>query len=185
MRRSWLAAAGGAALAGALGRAIHRSAEWNEHVRRVASGPIDVAGIRAVIDAVVAGRPAGAVEVTETVVPSRPHDGLPERPEIHLSPRTEGAVRVAVTWSEPGSVDVFLDDDPPIELTAPVNVNSSGPERPFLDELREVVDEVANGRAHREHSPDGADAVVLWSDPCAPDPSRRRPDTWTPVAAWD
>ena len=186
--RSWLAAAGAAWLARGVHRAVQHTRAHDARMRAIASGPVDVDGLRALVADVVAGLPPGAVTVTESRVPERPPPGLAEHGELRLTPRAAGAIEVLVMWfEEAGEVYVFLDESSPLELTAPIDVNAGPPERPFLDVVREVLTAVAEGRADRtvdpvtgtplgDHWPEGADRGTRAA--------HRRPAAWTRAAPW-
>jgi hypothetical protein len=84
-------------------------------------------------------------------------------------------VEVLLIWSDGGSVvDVFLDDSPPIEITAPINVNYGPPERHHLDEQGRVSGTGTQRLGVRIPSSRlGAEYGLL-----------RDRVTWTPTAPW-
>ena len=63
-----------------------------------------------------------------------------------------------------GGVAVFVGDSPPMELTAPMNINQAPP-RPCLEVIREVLDDVAAGEVDVGTWPGGELHIVgFWSD---------------------
>jgi hypothetical protein len=109
-------------------------------------GPVDVAGVRAVIAEALATLPPVAAEVTEVQVPKAPDPGLPEHLEMRVMPRAAGAVDITIhVYKQLGQLDIFVGNSPPIELTAPINLNQTPP-RPFLGVVREVIEDVMAGK---------------------------------------
>ncbi|GAB3318051.1 hypothetical protein GCM10027451_36470 [Geodermatophilus aquaeductus] len=126
---------------------------------------MDVEGIRTLIREALAAMPAGAAEITEALVQGQPHPRLPEHREVRIVPRVAGAADLVFhVYELSGRVDIFVGGSPPIELTTPIDVNT-GPPRPFLDVVREVVDDVIAGRLDLGTFP-GSDYPLLgrWGD---------------------
>ncbi len=127
--------------------------QGREEARRHAlqsNGPADVDGIRALVAETIAALPTGAAEINEVRVPERPDPGLPEHLEMRIVPRVPGAADITIRvyeqlFGQSGRVDVFIGGSPPIELTTPINVNDHPP-RPFLDVMREVIEDVTQGK---------------------------------------
>jgi hypothetical protein len=114
------------------------------------NGPADVDGIRVLVAETLATLPPGAAEAMEVRVPGQPEPGLPEHVEVRIVPAPPGAADISIrvyarSFGQSGRVDIFIAGSPPIELTTPINVNDHPP-RPFLDVLREVIDDVTQGK---------------------------------------
>jgi len=92
--------------------------------------------LRELVGEVLAALPLGAVTVTESVVHGEA--------SVHLAPRTEGAVDVLIRHTLMG-VDVFVADSAPMEISAPNNVNYGPPERPWDDEVHDILRAVSQG----------------------------------------
>jgi hypothetical protein len=123
-------------------------------------GPVDVDGIRAVIAEVLASLPPGAALVEESrerlQYPDDPNRGL-DYLRLRASPRIAGALDVTIdVYDTQGVVNVWVGDFLPIELTAPININTEPP-RPFLDVIREALTEATAGVV------DGDQAAQPWS----------------------
>jgi hypothetical protein len=135
-----------------------------------ASGPVDIDAIRSAIAEVLATLPADAVEVRES---RRRVQSYPGRPDLDLDclqlqivPRAAGALDMTIdVFDQYGGVNVFVgDEDAPIELTAPINMNEDPP-RPFLDVIREVTNDVSAGEFDVGTWPGGDSvAVSYWSE---------------------
>jgi hypothetical protein len=128
------------------------------------NGPVDVDGIRSLIGQALATLPPGAAEMTEVRIPGQPDPGLPEHLEMRIMPRAPGTADISIRiyeqlFGQSGRVDIFIGGSPPIELTTPINVNDHPP-RPFLDVMREVIDDVTNGEVDLGTVP-GSDYPLL------------------------
>ena len=156
------------------------------------NGPADVDGIRALIAETLAALPSGAAGVAEVQVPGQPDPGLPEHLEMRIVPRAPGAAGITIRvyeqfFGQRGRVDVFVDNSPPIELTTPINVNDLPP-RPFLDVMREVIDDVTQGKVDLGTVP-GSDYPLLglWRSgrrDANYDYPRRLRITWSAATPW-
>ncbi|MPQ96397.1 hypothetical protein GB931_00345 [Modestobacter sp. I12A-02628] len=117
---------------------------------------MDVEGIRALIADVLATLPPGAAGVEGRRSPLRHHSGAPEggrdHLRLHVVPRAPDALDIAIdVHGEHGVVHVFVGDFLPIELTAPVDINSDPP-RPALDVIREALAEATTGVVEGERT---------------------------------
>jgi hypothetical protein len=148
-------------------RGWRRRREEARQLASLSNGPADVEGIRAVIDETLASLPTGAADVTEVHVPEQPDPGLPEHLEMRIVPRAPGAADITIRvyeqlFGQPGRVDIYVSDSPPIELTTPINVNDIPP-RPSLDVMREVIDDVTQGKVDLGAiSGSGHRLAMLW-----------------------
>jgi hypothetical protein len=137
-------------------------------LRALVKGPVDVDGIRSVIAEVLATLPPGAAEVVESRRRATPYPDAPEHDfdylELHIVPRAAGALDVTIDVDDQhAGVDVFVGTSPPMELTAPININQDPP-RPFLDVIREVLPEVVAGQVDIGTFPGGDFHLVgYWS----------------------
>ncbi len=128
------------------------------------NGPVDVDGIRSLMEQTLATLPPGAAEMTEVRIPGQPDPGLPEHLEMRIMPHASGAADISIRiyeqlFGRSGRVDIFIGGSPLIELTTPINVNDHSP-RPFLDVLREVIDDVTEGKVDLGTVP-GSDYPLL------------------------
>jgi hypothetical protein len=124
-------------------------------------GPVDVEGIKALITEVLAALPAGAAKVEESRERLQQYPEAPEHDldflRLRVTPRTPDALDVAIDiYDAQGVVNVFVGDFLPIELTAPININTEPP-RPFMDVIREALAEATTGLV------DGEQAAPPWS----------------------
>ncbi|MGY1652696.1 hypothetical protein [Geodermatophilus sp. SYSU D01119] len=91
-----------------------------------------------VVDRALGGLPQGAVTIRRR--------GLGEHEVLELSPCRPGAVSVVVDWRLDG-VHVFVGEvGPPIEIAAPLNTDHGPPDRPWDEDLLEVLTAVGAGR---------------------------------------
>lgn len=174
---------------------FRRWRDWREEQAKLAAlpsdGPVDVAGIRALIAEVLAALPPGAAEVREDRGRLQQYPDVPEHEvdylELHVVPRAAGAVDITIRVFERfGGVDVFLGDSPPIELTTPMNVNNLPP-RPFLDVIREVAVAVTAGRVDVGAFPESDVQLVEFWDEGGREDHYGRPKariTWSAAAPW-
>lgn len=138
-------------------------------LRALVKGTVDVDGIRSVIAEVLATLPAGAAEVVESRGRDQQYPDAPEHDldylRLHIVPRATGALDVTIDiYDQYPGVDVFVGMSPPMELTAPININQDPP-RPFLDVIREVLPEVVAGQVDIGTFPGGDFHLVgYWSD---------------------
>jgi hypothetical protein len=124
-------------------------------------GPVDVDGIRALIAEVLASLPPGAGHVEESRERLKQYPNAPEHDldylQLRVSPRRPDALDVAIdVYDAQGVVNVWVGDFLPIELTAPININTEPP-RPFMDVIREALAEATTGLV------DGEQAAPPWS----------------------
>ena len=138
-------------------------------LRALVQGPVDVDGIRSVIAELLATLPPGAAEVVESRGRLQQYPDAPEHDldflRLHIVPRAAGALGVTIdVYDQYPEVAVFVGESPPMELTAPININQDPP-RPFLDVIREVIPEVATGQVDIGTWPGGDFHLVgYWSD---------------------
>jgi hypothetical protein len=105
---------------------------------------LDTDEVRRVLLDVVAALPAGAVSFERT-----------ENGTYRLVPRTADAFPVLVDDYSDGLHVFVADVDAPIEIAAPLNINYGKPNRPWDEDLREVVLLVATGGALVGKAPGG------------------------------
>jgi hypothetical protein len=122
---------------------------------------VDVEGIKALIDEVLAALPPGAANVVESRERLRQYPEAPEHDldfvRLWVTPRTPDGLDVAIDiFDTQGVVNVFVGDFLPIELTAPININTEPP-GPFMDVIREALAEATTGVV------DGVQAAPPWS----------------------
>ena len=99
--------------------------------------------IDGVVARALAGLPQGAVEVVH------------EEHTVELRPRAAGALGVRLDHGTTG-LDVFLHDAlPAIEITAPVNANYGPPDRPWAEDLADVLAAAAAGHVEISSNADG------------------------------
>ena len=123
-------------------------------------GPVDVDGIKAAIAQVLASLPPRVAHVEES------HERLQYRDDpdsgldflrLRVSPRRPDTPDVAIdVYDAQSVVNVWVGDFLPIELTAPININTESP-RPFLDVIRLALAEATTGLI------DGERAAPPWS----------------------
>lgn len=92
--------------------------------------------MRELVDEALAVLPPEAATVTEDVVHGEA--------SLHLIPRTTGAVDVLIQYTLMG-VDVVVANSAPMEISAPNNMNAGPPERPWDDDVRDILHAVFQG----------------------------------------
>src|SRR5437899_278691 len=95
--------------------------------RAMADGSVDLDVPRQLIAEVLGTRPVGAAEVRGRSGRLQRYPTAPEYDidylRLEIVPRAAGALPVTVDDYGRGGVAVFVGDSPPIELTAPININ--------------------------------------------------------------
>jgi hypothetical protein len=122
---------------------------------------VDIEGIKALIAEILAALPPGAADVEESRERLRQYPDAPQHDleylRLRVAPRAPDALNVAIdVYDEQGMVYVFVGDFLPIELTAPININTEPP-RPAMDVIREALADATAGVV------DGEQAAPPWS----------------------
>ena len=93
-------------------------------------------------------------------VPPGAVDVLRRHGVLELRPRAAGAAAVLVEYGAWGLYVTVHPDLPPLELTAPVTAGYGAPDRPWSDDLADVLAAASGGRLEVGSTPDGQPVSV-------------------------